>query len=155
MNIDYSIEKCSYGFGIFTNTFIPRGTCIWFYKLNSNVIEFDENNTLKYLDTLSKNQAIEFLDMSYGRNDKLCLILDDGKYMNHMNKPYNNCKSDPITGHTYAIRDIYTYEQLYEDYSDFDHPYFLNYLLTKYNCKPDYYELGDCVSTQNLKQAVL
>ena len=71
----------------------------------------------------------------------ICLIKDDGKYMNHADKTsYEcNCKTDLINGNCYAVRDIKIGEQLFEDYSTFSHPGFLYKLLKKYNCEPTYY----------------
>lgn len=71
--------------------------------------------------------------------DKLCLIQDDGKYMNHSTGP--NCLTDMKTGNTYAIKNIPKNDQLFEDYRNFEHPIFLLPLLKKYNCAPDYYDL--------------
>lgn len=71
--------------------------------------------------------------------DKLCLITDDGKYMNHSTDP--NCLTDMETGNTFAIKNIKDGEQLFEDYRRFEHPVFLFPLLLKYECAPDYYDL--------------
>lgn len=73
--------------------------------------------------------------------DKLCLVIDDGRYMNHSTDP--NCLTDMETGYTYAIRNIEPDEQLFEDYGTFDHPSFLLPLLQKYDCAPNYYELPE------------
>lgn len=73
--------------------------------------------------------------------DKLCLIIDDGKFMNHSTQP--NCSTNMKTGDTYAIRVIEPHEQLFEDYAKFEHPEFLMPLLVKYNCAPDYYDIPD------------
>ncbi len=82
-----------------------------------------------------------FLDITFGKKDMICLITDDGKYMNHADKSsYNcNCKTDIMTGNCYALRDITIGEQLFEDYSTFSHPEFLYTLLKKYKCEPTYY----------------
>ena len=79
------------------------------------------------------------LSYNHKLSDKLCVILDDGKYMNHSTNP--NCSTDMSTGNTYAIRDIEPDEQLFEDYQNFEHPIFLLALLQKYKCAPDYYNI--------------
>jgi hypothetical protein len=71
----------------------------------------------------------------------LCLINDDGQYVNHSENP--NCKTDLSTGHCYAIQDISVGEQIFEDYASFTHPPFLFPLLKRYDCEPDYYALPE------------
>lgn len=145
LKIHYAIrETAEYGKGIFTLEDIPSGTCIWLYHLNENVLEFDAESSAVYLarlPTLADQQ--HFLNVTFGKGDVLCLILDDGKYMNHAESadPHCNCKTVLQTGHCYAVRDIKAGEQLFEDYATFSHPAFLFPLLEKYNCAPDYYEM--------------
>lgn len=145
MNFNYEI-KCTppYGEGIFTRVAIPAGTCVWFYKLNVNVLEFDENQSIAHLTNLkSLAEQQRFLDLTFGKQNVLCLITDDGQYMNHAEKTSIacNCKTDLISGNCYAIRDISVGEQLFEDYSEFSHPTFLYPLLEEYKCAPTYYSL--------------
>lgn len=141
MNINYEIRETeNYGKGIFVLEDVPLGTCIWSYKLNENVSEYDAQQSIDYLQSLATlNEQQRFLDSSFGRGDKLCLIIDDGQYVNHADAP--NCKTDLSTGHCYAIQDIATGEQIFEDYTSFTHPPFLFPLLKQYECEPDYYEL--------------
>ena len=144
MNIRYSITSGKEGLGITTLETIYKGTCVWTSKLNENVFEYNEADTLKHLKSFRNlHEAKAFLDVTYGRGDKLCLILDDGRYMNHAASPNNNCRTDLTTGHCYAIRTILPGEQLYEDYAAFDHPPFLFALLKKYDCEPTYYDLPE------------
>ena len=141
MNIHYEIrETVNYGKGLHSLQFIPAGTCIWTYKLNENVFEFNETESIAYLNSLSSLAAQQrFLDASFGKGSVLCLINDDGQYINHMTNP--NCKTDLSNGDCYAIKDIWAGEQIFEDYSSFSHPPFLFNLLKKYDCEPDYYEM--------------
>jgi len=143
MNFIYEIrETPHFGKGIFTLQEINAGSCVWFYKLNENVFEYDEQATINHLHGLTNLQDQQhFLDITFGKNDMLCLITDAGKYMNHADKSsYNcNCKTDLTTGNCYSLRDIKIGEQLFEDYSTFSHPVFLYTLLKKYNCEPTYY----------------
>jgi len=141
MNINYEIRETeNYGKGIFVLEDVPLGTCIWSYKLNENVSEYDAQQSIDHLQSLATlNEQQRFLDSSFGRGDKLCLIIDDGQYVNHADAP--NCKTDLSTGHCYAIQDIATGEQIFEDYTSFTHPPFLFPLLKQYECEPDYYEL--------------
>ena len=145
LTIHYAIrETAEYGKGIFTLENIPSGTCIWSYQLNENVVEFDAEDSAAYLarlPTLADQQ--HFLNVTFGKGDVLCLILDDGKYMNHAEStdPRCNCKTALQSGHCYAVRDIKAGEQLFEDYATFSHPAFLFPLLEKYECAPDYYQM--------------
>ena len=140
MQIKYEIKPSQFGKGLFTTQHITSGACVWKYTPNVNVIEYNETQCKTHLDSLqSKSEAKDFLDLTYGRFDKLCFITDDGRYINHSETP--NCKTKMETGHTYAIKDIYIGEELFEDYTSFDHPFYLYHLLEKYQCAPDYYTL--------------
>jgi len=143
MNIHYVIRETEeYGKGIFTLEEIPAGTCIWTYKLNSNVFEYNEQQAETYLESLPNISAQQsFLDFSFGRGELLCLINDDGQYMNHADADKCNCKTDLLTGHCFSTRTIKQGEQLFEDYLAYSHPSFLYKLLKKYDCEPDYYAL--------------
>ena len=143
MNFMYEIRDTPhFGKGIFTLEEIKAGSCVWFYKLNKNVLEYNEEETINHLSSLKKlSKQQHFLDITFGKNEMICLITDDGKYMNHADKSsYEcNCKTNLITGNCYALRDITIGEQLFEDYSTFSHPDFLYTLLKKYKCEPKYY----------------
>jgi len=142
MNIKYEIRENNYGKGIYVLEDIKANTCIWRYKLNNNAFEYSEDETIFYLNslpTLKKQQR--FLDLTFGKGDKLCLITDDGKYVNHSDNP--NCKTDLTTGNCYAIKDIKKNEEILEDYRSYTHPPFLFSLLKKYNCEPTYYTFDD------------
>jgi len=143
MNINYEIrETTDYGKGIFTLEDIPAGTCIWTYQLNSNVFEYNEEQSEAYLKSLPNLSAQQsFLNLSFGKGELLCLINDDGQYMNHAEGDNANCKTDLVTGHCFSIRTIKLGEQLFEDYATFSHPSFLYKLLQQYDCEPDYYDL--------------
>ena len=67
--------------------------------------------------------------------------------MNHSESP--NCKTNMINGNVYAITNIKYGEQLFEDYSTFDHPTYLLPLLQKYKCVPNYY---DAVFIEDLQE---
>jgi hypothetical protein len=143
MNIKHEIKTAeAYGKGIFALENIKAGTCIWSYNLHINVFEFDEtacNNHLSSLPTLAARQ--EFLNYTFGKGDKLCLITDNGVYMNHADASACNCKTDLKTGDCFAIGDINIGEQLFENYATFSHPPFLYELLKKYQCEPSYYDI--------------
>ena len=158
MEINYEIKETDIGKGIFATSFIKTGTRIWSYKLNENVFEYNQDKCISHLNMLPtlKDQQY-FLDMTFGKGDYLCLIIDDGQYMNHAPGLEANCKTDientgfgntgfgnSGSGNCYAIRDITSGEQLFEDYTTFSHPVFLYELLEKYNHKPTYYELPAC-----------
>lgn len=146
MEIPYEIKySTNYGKGIFSKSFIKSGTRVWHYKLNENIFEYNEANSRTYLDgLLTLADQKDFLDRTFGRGDVLCLITDDGQYMNHAPYPYSNCLTNLETGDCYAIKDINSDEQLFEDYINFSHPPFLYELLDKYQCKPTYYDLPNC-----------
>lgn len=143
MNINYEIrETTDFGKGIFSLEDIPLGTCIWIYRLNCNVFEYNEQQSVAYLKSLPNLSAQQsFLNYSFGKGELLCLINDDGQYMNHAEGINANCKTDLDTGHCFSVRDIKSGEQLFENYATFSHPSFLYKLLKEYDCEPDYYEL--------------
>jgi len=143
MNINYEIRETEeYGKGLYVLADVATGTCIWTYKLNENVFEYDEQQSIAYLESLPNlKEQQRFLDASFGKGTVLCLINDDGQYMNHAPAALANCKTDLETGHCYAIQDIVAGAQLFENYASFSHPPFLFPLLKQYNCEPDYYDL--------------
>jgi hypothetical protein len=143
MNVSYEIKDTHiYGKGIYALADISRGTLVWEYKLNENVLEYDKHQSIEYLETLcTLEDQQHFLDVSFGKNDVLCLILDDGQYMNHAEGEGSNCLTLLVSGNCYAKRDILAGEQLFEDYSQYSHPSFLYPLLKKYDCEPCYYNL--------------
>ena len=110
-----------------------------------NVIEYTEKQCIKYLNLLSFTEAQTFLDLTYGRDNKLCKILDDGQYMNHSSNP--NCKTYMKNGNVYALCDITIGNELFEDYSTYEHPDFLYKLLDKYLCRPKYYDISNILDT--------
>jgi hypothetical protein len=142
MNIQYEIKQINeYGKGIYALSCIKKDTLIWSYKLNENVFEYTEKECIQYLKELpSLIEQQYFLSHTFGRGDVLCLIMDDGIYMNHADEPDSNCKTDLLTGDCFATRDIIHNEQLFENYSSFSHPPFLYELLKYYQCEPTYYD---------------
>ncbi len=145
MNINYEIRETNeFGKGIFVLEDIQAGTCIWTYKLNVNVSEYNEQECIAYLETLPNLSAQQsFLNYSFGKGELLCIINDDGQYMNHAEGNECNCKTDLQTGHCYSSRPIKSGEQLFEDYAAYSHPSFLYKLLQQYACEPDYYEMPE------------
>jgi hypothetical protein len=138
----YEIRPAEFGQGLFARETIAAGTLIWSYKLNENVVEYDEPQAIAHLASLPSLCAQQrFLDLTFGRGDRLCLITDAGQYMNHAPAPLANCMTDMTTGDCFALRTIAANEQLFEDYSTFAHPPFLRMLLAKYQCEPAYYDL--------------
>jgi len=148
MNIDYEIRENKYGKGIYVLEDVKANTCIWTYKLNDNVFEYSAEQSILHLEQLpTLEEQKRFLEITFGKGDKLCLITDDGKYVNHSETP--NCKTDLINGNCYSIRDIKKDEEILEDYNNFVHPPFLFPLLEKYNSEPTYYTIADIHKIQN------
>jgi SET domain-containing protein len=145
MEIKYEIkETAECGKGLFALAEIPSGTRIWTYRLNENVLEYNERQLKAHLLQLSSlDEKQDFLDRTFGKGDVVCLITDDGQYMNHSADP--NCATDLTTGHCYAQRPIQAGEQLFENYQTFSHPPFLYGLLKIYQCVPTYYKLPPLV----------
>jgi hypothetical protein len=143
MNINYEVRETSdFGKGLFTLENIPANARVWTYNLNENVFEYNAEQTIAHLQGMPNLAAQQrFLDSSFGKADVLCLITDDGQYMNHAAPPDFNCKTDLQTGHCYSVRPILQGEQLFEDYASFSHPPFLFPLLKQYHCEPNYYAL--------------
>jgi hypothetical protein len=143
MNIHYEIrETPEYGKGIFALADMAAGVRIWTYQLNANVYEYNEQQCIEHLETLPNLSAQQsFLNYSFGKGEKLCLILDDGQYMNHADASFCNCQTDLLSGDCFSRRAIKCGEQLFEDYAAYSHPTFLYALLQKYKCEPDYYAM--------------
>ena len=128
------------GVGIFVTRAVMKGAMIWRYSAGINVNVYDAKSAISQLEKFTtRAEARNFLDLTYGLKDLLHEIKDEGRFMNHSDTP--NCVTDKNLGHTYAARDIDAGEQLFEDYTTFDHPDFLYDLLEKYQCAPDYYPL--------------
>lgn len=148
MNIDYEIRENKYGKGIYVMEDVKANTCIWTYKLNNNVFEYSAEQSISHLEQLpTLEEQKRFLEITFGKGDKLCLITDDGKYVNHSESP--NCKTDLINGNCYSLRDIKKDEEILEDYNNFTHPPFLFPLLKKYNSEPTYYTIANIHKIQN------
>ena len=148
MNIQYEIRVNKYGKGIYVMEDVKKNTCIWTYKLNDNVFEYSAEQSISHLEHLPNlEEQQRFLELTFGKGDKLCLITDDGKYVNHSDTP--NCKTDLINGNCYSLRDIKKDEEILEDYNNFTHPSFLFPLLEKYNSEPTYYTIADIHKIQN------
>mmetsp|Transcript_21455 Transcript_21455/g.21579 ORF Transcript_21455/g.21579 Transcript_21455/m.21579 type:complete len:174 (-) Transcript_21455:250-771(-) len=126
------------GLGLFSTSNIPAGTLVWKFQAGHNVLMYNEQDAYRHLSKKTIADAQTWLDMTYGLFGHLCEICDDGKFMNHASTP--NCKTNSH-GDTYAIVDIMPGEQLFEDYSTFEHPPFLLGLLNRFDCAPDYYEI--------------
>jgi hypothetical protein len=146
MNINYEIKETDdYGKCIYALENVSSGTLIWSYKLNVNVFEYTEEQLKVILPNLPSLAAQQqFLDYAFGKGDVLCLITDDGVYMNHADASNCNCRTDLNSGNCFAVRDIKAGEQLFEDYATFSHPPFLFELLKKYDCEPTYYTINKC-----------
>ena len=117
MLIKYEIrETAEHGKGIFALENVKKGACVWEYVLYINVKEFNADESCAYLNSLPDLvDQQNFLNLSFGKNDVLCLILDDGQYMNHAETldPQCNCKTDLKSGHCFATREIKAGEQLF------------------------------------------
>ena len=142
MQVAYELKDAggNIGMGIFVTRAVMKGTMIWQYSAGINVKVYDAETAASHIEKLAtRAEARKFLDLTFGLKDLLHEITDEGRFMNHSEKP--NCRTDENLGHTYASRDIDAGEQLFEDYTTFDHPDFLHDLLDKYQCAPEYYPL--------------
>ena len=154
MQVAYELKDAGddIGMGIFVTSAVAKGTMIWQYSAGINVKVYDSSSAALHLEKFTaRTEATKFLDLTYGLKDLLHEITDEGRFMNHSNKP--NCVTDKSLGHTYASRDIEAGEQLFEDYSTYDHPDFLLDLLEKYHCAPEYYCLPKRVNLGNCKNS--
>ena len=137
---------------MFANEIIQAGTCIWKYDNTANVIEYDEAASKEYLKELHKKSLFEaqnFLDLTFGKGDKLVFITDDGRYFNHSDTP--NCRTDIETGHTYTKVDIKVGDELFDNYETFSHPPFLFEMLDLYQCMPTYYNISNTTGEQKCR----
>jgi len=151
LSIPYEVRDTEFGKGLFALADVKAGELVWEYRSvlskksgrSVNVIEYDQAATVKHLAALTHEEAVHFMDMTYGKGELLAQPLDDGMFMNHADPPNENCKTDMTSGDTFAIKDILAGSQLFEDYTTFSHPDYLYDLLEQYNCSPSYYQLPE------------
>ena len=74
LQIAYSIQETEFGMGIFAAEQVTKGTLIWIYSANVNVIEYDALAANQHLETLSPSEAKLFLDATYGLKGQFLIL---------------------------------------------------------------------------------
>ena len=97
----------SYGLGVFTEVFIPRGALVW-----------SKNNN--YIQILTKSEYENFPHKKYVMQDvngEYIVSLDIARYENHSDNPNLRFIG---TDRVYALRDIFPDEELLSNYKEYD-----------------------------------
>eukprot|EP01041_Mallomonas_annulata_P010141 gene10141-21152_t len=147
--IKYEIKESSpiMGLGIFTTQFIPKGTLIWKYKQNENVLAYKGYEAVKQrLAELNKEEQDFFMSHVYLYDGVVNEIIDDGKFWNHSESPNTGygSSSSTTTGEdidwnsSYAMRDIQAGEELLDDYGIYEYPPWFIQLAQEYNIPQDF-----------------
>lgn len=139
--VDYELKEApGRGIGIFTKEFIPVNTLIWKFQKGANIRLFKgEEEVTRHLETLSREDRIEWLTHVYLFDGFINEILDDGKMWNHSEEP-NTCSGylDDWDS-TYAKRDIQIGEELLDDYGEYEYPQWFFRLCAEYGVPQDYF----------------
>jgi len=122
--ISYSIKQSKYGgLGVFAEEFVAEGTSIW-EQTSGNAVKISRELYRNLCDSeLAKSplsmklfQAIASYSCYENYGDCLCLILDNGRFVNHAAEP----NSVYFDGVSIASRNIYPGEEILEDYNTYD-----------------------------------
>ena len=109
-------QSAIHGMGLFANEFIAKGTTIWEFTPSFDVY-------LKAEDIQRLPAAAQAQMFRYCYRDKetgqYVLCADDARFLNHSDHP-NTVDMPGPEGHTVAMRDIQTGEELTCDYQTFD-----------------------------------
>ena len=126
------------GIGAFAAEFIPANTKV--IKIAGKSRYFDEDETLKYLQSLpSEQERIYWLDHVYGFKDKVAEDAYDQPIINHSDSPnLLLVLNDYNDGYIYALHDIQEGEELTEDYRSYPELPFLDQLLEQHGIFYDY-----------------
>lgn len=102
-----------HGIGLFASEFIPKGTLVWEYVKNFDLVY---NQT--EFDALPKNaqDSIIFYGHFEEKEGGYVLCSDDARFYNHSTDA--NCKSD--IGITFTIKDINIGDEITDNYIEFD-----------------------------------
>jgi uncharacterized protein len=120
--IAYEVKESPYGLGIFSKQFIPKGTLIWKYKRDTNVVSYRTVDEVRArLGQLSKEGQNFFMSHVYLYDGYMNEILDDGRMWNHSEAPNTGQSIDDVQS-SYAIRDIQDGEELLDDYGVYEYP---------------------------------
>ena len=112
------------GLGVFAASFIPKGT-VWWSLPESGLVHISRAHYLALTASHQSPHTQHFLNallhFSYyiQQLDVLIFIPDDGRYVNHSFTPNSAMTPDNMTSVT--LRDVQAGEELFEDYTHYDH----------------------------------
>ena len=113
------------GFGIFASTLIPCGT-IWWRVRRADVISLTRSQyeALAASEQSPRTKAFIEAFLEFGfyvkQYDRLFLIPDNGRYVNHSFEPNSAVCPDSDGLCSIAIRDIAAGDEICEDYTTYD-----------------------------------
>ena len=158
MQVPYSIKQNSFGFGLYSNQYIPKGKMTWKAIPGENIDTMNEQECREFLKTRCSSAGKRLLQVSYCDMslivNGICIPSDASQYTNHSDNPncgaHESCQGDvfkedswmnaPVASHVYALRDIQAGEELTEDYRSFHYPQWFLDLMQEYDMYPDYYQ---------------
>jgi hypothetical protein len=103
------------GLGVYADQFIPAGTLIW--KLNHNFIATFARGGLGDLPPHIREFVEKYSFPDFENEELLYVEIDNGKFMNHSEKPNTDFKA---FSEGYAICDIAEGEEITCNYYEFD-----------------------------------
>ena len=105
-----------HGIGLFAAEFIPKGTVVWTFTQNYDLLVSAED-----VDSFSTSSRKQFFNYAYFDKTykKYVLCGDDARFFNHSKNP--SCTDAWVSGvdTTYAARDIEKGEELTSDYGSY------------------------------------
>lgn len=139
--IEYELrESPGRGLGIFTKQFILKDTLIWKFQLGANIRVFaGEEQARAHLESLARDEGIDWLTHVYAFNGYLNEILDDGKMWNHSESPNTSSGVNGDWDSTYANRDIEAGEELLDDYGEYEYPGWFIDLCKEFGVSQDFF----------------
>ena len=141
----YRIGKSKYdGVGIFFLQDIPKGSLVWKYDQDVNVLVLkNKKEVLAYIDSIKSEKDIKLiLEYAYCWKGRVNVLLDHTNFVNHGEEGDANIgvDYDKDVQSTYALRDIKKGEEWFEDYGVFEFPPWYAKILKQYGCNFSFVE---------------
>lgn len=116
MLVKYSIQNTGpKGLGVVAEEDIPKGTAIWsLEKAKVNAFS-NEKEFTDFLDKQSPEEQLDTLKFAYCCSDKVYLLQDDSRFINHDPEAFNMAETHELDT-LYATKDIKKGEEIAEDY---------------------------------------
>ncbi len=118
MLVKYSVQEIpGRGKGLVAEEFIPKGSKIWEFQPDRAKIFKSQDELESFLRVIPPEQQIEALVHIFCSGDEAILLMDDTQYTNH-DENANTYNSDDLK-ENFASRDIYSGEEMTDNYKEF------------------------------------